>query len=89
MIKSWILGVSAVAMTAMPVAANAAPVANPAQSLSVASSVRTGTATSKSSKLAGLQESSIVPIVIGAGILAGVAYLIIDHEDDNNNSDSN
>ncbi|MEG8024067.1 hypothetical protein QP162_05750 [Sphingomonas aurantiaca] len=59
----------------------------PAQSLSVASSVRTGTATSKSSKLAGLQESSIVPIVIGAGILAGVAYLIIDHEDDN--SDSN
>ena len=87
MIKSWILGVSAVAMTALPVAANAAPVANPAQSLSVASSVRTGTATLKSSKLAGLQESSIVPIVIGAGILAGVAYLIIDHEDDN--SDSN
>ena len=74
-------------MTALPVAANAAPVANPAQSLSVTSSVRTGTATSKSSKLAGLQESSIVPIVIGAGILAGVAYLIIDHEDDN--SDSN
>lgn len=87
MIKSWILGVSAVAMTALPVAANAAPAANPAQSLSVASSVRTGTATAKSSKLAGLQESSIVPIVIGAGILAGVAYLIIDHEDDN--SDSN
>ena len=87
MIKSWILGVSAVAMTALPVAANAAPAANPAQSLSVASSVRTGTATSKSSKLAGLQGASIVPIVIGAGILAGVAYLIIDHEDDN--SDSN
>lgn len=88
MIKTWILGVSAVAMTALPVAVSAAPAANAAQSLSVASSVRTGTATSKSSKLAGLQESSIVPIVIGAGILAGVAYLIIDNEDDNN-SDSN
>lgn len=88
MIKTWILGVSAVAMTALPVAASAAPAANSAQSLSVASSVRTGTATSKSSKLAGLQESSIVPILIGAGVIAGVAYLIIDHED-NNNSDSN
>ena len=88
MIKTWILGVSAVAMTALPVAASAAPAANAAQSLSVASSVRTGTATSKSSKLAGLQESSIVPILIGAGVIAGVAYLIIDHED-NNNSDSN
>ena len=85
MIKTWILGVSAVAMTALPVAASAAPAA---QSLSVASSVRTGTATTKSSKLAGLQDSTIVPLIIGAGVIAGVAYLIIDHEDDNN-SDSN
>ncbi|MEG3167324.1 MULTISPECIES: hypothetical protein [Sphingomonas] len=85
MIKTWILGVSAVAMTALPVAASAAPAA---QSLSVASSVRTGTATTKSSKLAGLQDSTIVPLIIGAGVIAGVAYLIIDHEDDND-SDSN
>ncbi|MCK8456214.1 hypothetical protein SPHN_05645 [Sphingomonas faeni] len=72
-------------MTALPVAASAAPAA---QSLSVASSVRTGTATTKSSKLAGLQDSTIVPLIIGAGVIAGVAYLIIDHEDDND-SDSN
>lgn len=85
MIKTWILGASALAMTAIPVAASAAPAAsNSAQSLSVSSSVRAGTATKKSSKLAG---ASIAPIVIGVGILAGVTYLIVDHEDDN--SDSN
>ena len=86
MIKTWILGASAIAMTAMPVAANAAPIgASSAGSLSLAPSVRAGTSTKKSSKLA---DQSIVPLVIGAGIVAGVAYLIIDHEDDNN-SDSN
>lgn len=86
MMKTWILGASAIAMTAMPVAANAAPMgANSAATLSVAPAVRAGTSTQKSSKLAG---QSIVPIIIGAGIIAGVAYLIIDHEDDNN-SDSN
>ncbi len=85
MMKTWILGASALAMTALPVAASAAPTAtNSAQSLSVASSVRAGTATKKSSKLAG---ASVVPIAIGIGILAGVTYLIVDHEDDN--SDSN
>ncbi len=85
MIKTWILGASAIAMTAMPVAATAAPVgANSAGSLSLAPSVRAGTSTKKSSKLAG---ASIVPIIIGVGIVAGVTYLIIDHEDDN--SDSN
>lgn len=85
MIKTWILGASALAMTALPVAANAAPAAGAsAQSLSLSSSVRAGTPTKKSSKLAG---ASIAPIVIGAGILAGVTYLIIDHEDDD--SDSN
>lgn len=87
MIKTWILGASAIAMTALPVAASAAPtVANSAQSLSVSSAVRAGTPTSKakSSKLAGV---SAIPLVIGAAIIAGVAYLIVDHEDDN--SDSN
>lgn len=84
MIKKLTLAASAVALIALPVAANAAPVASSAGSLS---SVRAGTPTSKSSKLAGLQDSSIVPIVIGIGIIAGVTYLIVDHEDDN--SDSN
>ena len=86
MIKTWILGASALTMAALPVAASAAPVAaNSAQSLSVASSVRAGTPTKKSSKLAG---ASVVPLVIGAAVVAGVAYLIVDKEDDDN-SDSN
>ena len=86
--SAFTLAASALALTALPVAASAAPAAaNPAGSLSV-SSVRAGTPTSKSSNLAGLQDSSIVPIVIGIGILAGVTYLIVDHEDDDN-SDSN
>lgn len=85
MIKTWILGASALAMTALPVAASAAPVSqNAAQSLSVSPSIRAATPTKKSSKLAG---ASIVPILIGAGIIAAATYLIVDHEDDN--SDSN
>lgn len=87
MIKKLTLTASAFALIAPPVAASAAPAANPAGSLSL-SSARTGTPTSKSSKLAGFQDSSIVPIGIGIGIVAGVAYLIVDHEDDND-SDSN
>jgi hypothetical protein len=86
MIKTWILGASAIAMTAMPVAATAAPVgANSAGSLSLAPATRAGTSTKKSSNLAG---QSIVPLVIGAGIIAGVAYLIIDKENEDD-SDSN
>lgn len=86
MIKTWILGASALAMTALPMAASAAPVAaNSAQSLSLSPSVRTSTPTKKSSKLA--EGASVVPFVIGAAVLAGVAYLIIDKENDN--SDSN
>lgn len=87
MIKKLTFAASAFAFATLPVAASAAPAANSAGSLSL-SSVRAGTPMSKGSKLAGLQDSSVVPIVIGIGILAGVTYLIIDHEDDNN-SDSN
>ena len=85
--KTLILGAAALAMTALPVAASAAPVTgNAAQSLSVASSVRTGTATKRSSKVAA---DSIAPLVIGVGMLAGVTYLVIDKENDDDNSDSN
>ncbi len=87
MIKKLAFAASAFTLAALPVAASAAPAANSAGSLSL-SSVRAGTPTSKGSKLAGLQDSSIAPIVIGIGILAGVTYLIVDHEDDDN-SDSN
>lgn len=93
MMKTLILGVSALSMTALPVAANAATAApagaNAARALSVSPAVRAGTSTSKSSKLAGLQGASIAPILIGVGILAGVTYLIIDNENDNDRSDSN
>ena len=85
--KTLILGAAALAMTALPVAASAAPVTgNAAKSLSVASSVRTGTATKRSSKVAA---DSIAPLVIGVGMLAGVTYLVIDKENDDDNSDSN
>ena len=85
--KTLILGAAALAMTALPVAASAAPATgNAAKSLSVASSVRTGTATKRSSKIAA---DSIAPLVIGVGMLAGVTYLVIDKENDDDNSDSN
>jgi hypothetical protein len=87
-IKFLSMASAGLALVAAPVAASAAP-ANPASSLSVAKSVRAGTSTSKSNKLAGFQGASIAPIVIGIGILAGVTYLIIDHENDDDNSDSN
>jgi hypothetical protein len=85
-IKSLAMASAGLALVAAPVAASAAP-ASPASSLSVSKSVRAGTSTSKSSKLAGFQGASIAPIIIGIGILAGVTYLIVDHEDDD--SDSN
>ena len=85
--KTLILGAAALAMIALPVAASAAPATgNAAQSLSVASSARAGTATKRSSKIAA---DSIAPLVIGVGMLAGVTYLVIDKENDDDNSDSN
>ena len=32
---------------------------------------------------------SVVPFVIGPGLIPGIAYLVIDHEDKDDNSDSN
>ena len=61
--KTLILGAAALAMTALPVAASAAPVTgNAAQSLSVASSARAGTATKRSSKVSVLAlRDNVVP----------------------------
>ncbi|MBJ6123289.1 hypothetical protein [Sphingomonas mollis] len=85
--KKLIASASMLSLIAMPVAASAAPVAtNSARSLSVSPSVRAGTSTARSNKLAG-GGASIIPLLIGAGIIAGATYLIIDHEDDK--SDSN
>lgn len=84
--KKLILGATALALTAMPVMANAAPAGvNPAQALSVSPSTRAGTRGSHSNKLAG---ASTIPLLIGAAVIAGVAYLVVDHED-KNDSDSN
>jgi hypothetical protein len=83
--KNLAMASAGLAFIAAPVAASAAP-ANPASTLSVAKSARAGSATSKKSKL-GAGGVGIVPLVIGAGIIAGATYLIIDHEDDD--SDSN
>jgi hypothetical protein len=82
-IKSFAMATTGLAMIAAPVAASAAPAG--AASLSVAKSVRAGTPVSKKSKLAG---ESLVPVLIGAGVLAGVTYLVIDKENDDD-SDSN
>ncbi len=85
MFKNLAMASAGFALIAAPVAASAAP-ANPASTLSVAKSARAGSATSKKSNL-GAGGVGIVPLLIGAGIIAGATYLIIDHEDDD--SDSN
>jgi hypothetical protein len=85
MFKNLAMASAGFALIAAPVAASAAPVKS-ASSLSVAKSARAGSATTKNSKL-GAGGVGIVPLLIGAGIIAGATYLIIDHEDDD--SDSN
>ncbi len=75
------LATAAIAISAMPVAANAA--ANSAASLSVAKSVRAATPTAKKSKLAG---SGLIIVALAAVAVGGGLYLAIDNDD---NSDSN
>jgi hypothetical protein len=75
----------AAALTTVPVMASAAPVANPAASLSVAKSVRTGTPTAGKNKLSG--GGAILAALIGAGVIAIVAVAAVKGEDDD--SDSN
>lgn len=80
-LKSVLLSLAAIGMTTSSVVAAAAPVANPAASLSVA---RAATPSTKNSNLAGGG-------FLGFAILAGIAAIVIiavvnDSEDD---SDSN
>lgn len=84
-LKSLMIASAGLALVAAPVAASAAP-ANPASQLSISKSVRASAPARKSDKLTG---ASTIPIIIGAAIIAGVTYLIVDNENDDDNSDSN
>jgi hypothetical protein len=86
MIARILTGLAASSLAIAPVAAVAAPVAptTAASKLSLSNAPRAGTATTKTDRLAG---GRIIPILIGAAVVIGVAFLIIDNEDDN--SDSN
>ena len=84
-LKTLAMASAGLALVATPVAATAAS-SNAASSLSVAKSVRAGSATTKSNKLAG---ASTIPVLIGAAIIAGVTYLIVDKENDDDDADSN
>jgi hypothetical protein len=71
MLKKLIAMMSVFALGALPVAASAAPVANPAASLSMSKSVRSGATTSGKNKAAG--GGAILGLLIGAGVIAIVA----------------
>ena len=79
--RKFALAVSAIAISAMPVAANAA--ANPAASLSVSKDTRAGTVSAKKSKLA---DSGLIIVAVAAVAVGGGLYMAIDNDD---NSDSN
>ncbi|QNE32595.1 hypothetical protein F1C10_12005 [Sphingomonas sp. NBWT7] len=87
MIAKLMTGLAAGSIAMAPVAATAAPVAptTAASKLSLSNAPRAGTATAKADRLAGV---SIIPAIIGAAVVVGVALLIIDNEDDDD-SDSN
>ena len=73
----------AAAMLTMPTVA----MANPASSLSVQNA--TATTYSATPAVQEKRKSQVVPILIGAGIVGAVAYLIIDRENDEDRADSN
>ncbi len=73
----------AAALTTVPVVASAAPAANPAASLSVAKSVRTGTPTAGKNKLSG--GGAILAALIGAGVIAIVAVAAVKDDDSDSN----
>lgn len=76
----YLAAVAAVTMTVAP--AVAAP-ANPAASLSVSKSVRTGSASAKKNELAG--GGIIIALVAAAAVIAGIV-VVADSDD---NADSN
>ncbi len=84
MVPKLLSGLAASALVLAPVAASAAPAGSPASKLSVAKSVRAGTPTNKTDRLAG---GGVLPAVLAAAIVAGGIYLVVDDNDDN--SDSN
>lgn len=82
MFKNMIGVASAIAMATIPVAASAA---NPAQSLSVAKSVRASAPTTGKNKAVG---GGVLAALIAAGVVAiGVIAIVNDSNDDN--ADSN
>ena len=73
----------AIAMLSTSVAATAAPVANPASSLSLSQNVRAGSATTGKSKAAG--GGVILAGLIAAGVAAiGVVAIVKDDNSDSN-----
>ena len=82
-LKTVLLSLAAVGMTASSVVAAAAPVTNPAASLSVA---RAATPSAKKSNLAG---AGIFGFAILAGIAAIVIIAVVNDSDDDEDSDSN
>lgn len=82
-LKSVLLSLAAAGMAVAPIAASAAPVNNPAASLSVA---RAATPTAKNSDLAG---AGIFGFAILAGIAAIVVIAIVNDSNDDDDSDSN
>lgn len=84
MIARLLSGLAATALVAAPVAASAAPTQSAASKLSVSKSVRSGTASKDANGIAG---ASLLPALLGAAILAGGIYLVVDSNDDD--ADSN
>lgn len=82
-INSVLSSIAAAGLALAPVAASAAPAANPAASLSVVKSVRGSAATSKDSNLFG---GGILAAIIVAGIAAiGVIAIVNDGDDSDSN----
>lgn len=64
---------------------SSAAMANPASSLSVQNATRSYSTQPRAPKS---KVQTVMPILIGLGMIAGVTYLIIDHENDDR-ADSN
>lgn len=84
-IRSILFSLAATGMAVAPVAASAAPVANPAASLSVAGAARAHSPSTKGNDLFGGGSAGIFAIVIIAGIIA-IGAIAISNEDDDPDS---